>query len=50
MGGAAHYWLEDDIFITGHLGFDEITRLLEQEAEMQAHMDAASAKYDEQFA
>lgn len=43
------YELEDDLFITGHPGFDEITRLLDQEAEMQAHMDAARAKYDEQF-
>lgn len=44
------YELEDDLFMTGHLGFDEMTRLLDQEAEMQSHMDAASAKYDEQFA
>lgn len=43
------YELEDDLFTTGHPGFDEITRLLEQEAEMQAHMDTAGAKYDEQF-
>lgn len=44
------YELEDDLFVTGHPGFDEITRLLDQEAEMQAHMDAARTKYDEQFA
>ncbi len=44
------YDLEDDFFITGHPGFDEITRLLDQEAEMQVHMDAAGVKYDEQFA
>ena len=43
------YELEDDLFTTGHPGFDEITRLLGQEAEMQAHVDAARAKYDEQF-
>lgn len=41
--------LEDDLFITGQPGFDEITRLLDQETEMQAHMDTACAKYDEQF-
>lgn len=41
--------LEDDLFITGHWGFDEITRLRDQEAEMQAHMDAARVKYDEQL-
>ncbi|MFC3440124.1 hypothetical protein ACFOKF_02750 [Sphingobium rhizovicinum] len=44
------YELDDDLFITGHPGFDEITRLLDQEAEMQAHMDAARIEYDEQFA
>lgn len=43
------YELEDDLLVTGHPGFDEITRLLDQEAEMKAHMDAAGAKYDEQF-
>ncbi|CAN5278361.1 hypothetical protein BH10PSE14_BH10PSE14_18850 [soil metagenome] len=43
------YELEDDLFITGHPGFDEITRLLDREAEMQAHIDAARTKYDEQF-
>ncbi len=41
--------LEDDLFVAGHPGFDEITRLLDQELEMQGHMDAARAKYDEQF-
>lgn len=41
--------LEDDIFYTGHPGFDEITRLLDQEAEMQAYMDGARMRYDEQF-
>jgi len=41
--------LEDNLFITGHPGFDEITRLLDQEAEMQAHMDSARTKYDQQF-
>lgn len=44
------YELQDDLFITGHPGFDETTRLLDQETEMQAHMDAARTKYDEQFA
>ena len=41
--------LGDDLFITGHPGFDEITRLLEQDAELQAHIDAACNEYDEQL-
>ncbi len=43
------YELDADLFITGHPAFDEITRLLDREAEMQAHMDAARIEYDEQF-
>lgn len=41
--------LEDDTFFTGHPGFDEITRLLREEAAMQEHMDSAGSKYDQQF-
>jgi len=41
--------LEDDPFLTGQSGFDEVTRLLLEEAMMQEHMDTAGSKYDQQF-
>lgn len=42
--------LEDDRFHTGDPGFDEVTRLLAEEEEaLQRHIDAARAKYDQQF-
>lgn len=41
--------LEDFPFHTGHPGFDEITRLLCEEAVMQGYIDAAGFKYDQQF-
>ena len=55
VGARADYFLqpdfelEDDLFVTGHPGFDEVTRLLDEEAEMQAHIDLARGKYDQQF-
>lgn len=41
--------LEDDPYYTGQPGFDEITRLLQEEAAMQGHINAARSKYDQQF-
>lgn len=41
--------LEDDRFHTGHPEFDETTRLLAEEEALQSHIDAAGAKYDQQF-
>lgn len=41
--------LEDDPFLTGHPGFDEVTRLLAEEEAMQSHIDAAGVKYGQQF-
>lgn len=41
--------LEDDALFTGQQGFNEITRLLREEATMQEHMDSAGSKYDQQF-
>ena len=41
--------LEDDRLHTGQADFDEITRLLDQEAAMQAFMDSARPRYDQQF-
>lgn len=41
--------LEDDMLFTGQPGFDEVTRLLREEAAMQEHMDSARSKYDQQF-
>ena len=41
--------LDDDMFFTGQPGFDEVTRLLSEEAAMQEHMDSARSKYDQQF-
>lgn len=41
--------LEDFPFDTGHPGFDEVTRLLSEEAIIQGFIDAAGPKYDQQF-
>lgn len=41
--------LEDFPFDTGQPDFDEITRLLADEAAMQGHIDAAGPRYDQQF-
>ncbi|HKR16508.1 hypothetical protein [Rhizorhapis sp.] len=41
--------LEESPFDTGQPGFDEITRLLCEEAAMQGFIDSARAKYDQQF-
>lgn len=41
--------LEDDLFHTGQPEFDEVTRLLEEEAEMQEFIDTAGTRYDQQF-
>jgi len=41
--------LEEAPFDTGQPGFDEITRLLCEEAAMQGFIDSARAKYDQQF-
>jgi hypothetical protein len=41
--------LEDALLNTGQPGFDEITRLLHEEAAMQDFLDSAGAKYDQQF-
>ncbi len=41
--------LEEDRFHTGHPEFDETTRLLAEEEALQSHIDAAGAKYDQQF-
>lgn len=41
--------LVDFPFDTGQPGFDEVTRLLSQEADIQGFLDAAGAKYDQQF-
>tara|TARA_R110000824_G_scaffold3839_11_gene18390 strand:+ start:15621 stop:16007 length:387 start_codon:yes stop_codon:yes gene_type:complete len=41
--------LEDFSFDTGQPGFDEVTRLLSEEATIQGFIDLARVKYDEQF-
>ncbi|HEY0960130.1 MAG TPA: hypothetical protein VGE05_12795 [Novosphingobium sp.] len=41
--------LEDFPFRTGHPDFDEVTRLLCEEATIQGQIDAAGPKYDQQF-
>lgn len=41
--------LDDVPFDTGQPGFDEVTRLLSEEAAIQGYIDSAGAKYDQQF-
>ena len=41
--------LDDFPFDTGQPHFDEITRLLSEEAKMQSAIDSARGKYDQQF-
>lgn len=41
--------LADISLDTGQPGFDEITRLLCEEEALQSHIDAAGAKYGQQF-
>lgn len=41
--------LDDEPFHTGHPSFDEVTLLLAEEEALQSHIDAAGAKYDQQF-
>jgi hypothetical protein len=41
--------LEDFPFDTGQPDFDEVTRLLAEEAAMQEHIDAAGLRYGRQF-
>lgn len=41
--------LGEILFDTGDPGFDEVTRLLNQEATMREYLDTAGVKYDQQF-
>lgn len=41
--------LQDSLSDTGQPAFDEVTRLLHEEAVMQSFIDAAGTKYDQQF-
>lgn len=41
--------LDDFPLVTDQPGFDEVTRLLSEEAAMQGYIDAAGPKYDQQF-
>lgn len=40
---------EGSIFDTGEPGFDEITKLLHEEASLQEQIDTAGVNYDQQF-
>lgn len=44
-----HPEAEDISFETGHPGFDEITKLLMEEARLQEFLDTAGSKYEQQF-